>query len=90
MIINGTNYPSIGLIRAKPAKSQPGRWTLNIYPPAHTGLLAINDEVGVASWVEVEVDTAEVERIARVAPHLIPCMAYHNWPTPLGNEGAGR
>lgn len=88
MIINGTNYPCIGLIRAKPAMAT-GRWTLSIYPPAHTGLLAINDEAGVGSWAEVEVDSAEVDRIARVAPHLIPGVAYHHRPSLLGlSDGA--
>lgn len=92
MIINGTNYPSIGLIRAKPAK-ETGRWTLSIYPPAHTGLLPVVLAVGneaVASWAEVEVDSAEVERITRVAPHLIPGMAFYHWPKPLDAGGRSK
>jgi hypothetical protein len=51
--------------------------------------LSIDDEVEVASWAEVQVDSDEVERIARVAPHLIPGVAYHHKPSLLG-LGGGR
>jgi hypothetical protein len=79
MNINGTTYPSIGFIRAKPLAAQ--RWLLSIYPPADTGPLAGTDG---ASHAEIVVDSASVERIARVAPHLIPGVAYHHKPALLG------
>lgn len=87
MRINGHELPCIGFIRAKPNAAQPGRWTLSIYPPADTGPL---DGTDGASWIEVEVDSAEVERIARVAPHLIPGVAYHHKPELLGLKLRGR
>jgi hypothetical protein len=84
MNINGTTYPSIGFIRAKPIPDRADRWQLSIYPPADTGLLDIGEQEQAASWVEVEVDSASVERIARCAPHLIPGVAYHHKPELLG------
>jgi hypothetical protein len=71
MIINGRELPCIGFIRAKPVA--PDRWELSIYPPADTGPL---DGTDGASHIEVMVDSASVERIARVAPHLMPGVAY--------------
>jgi hypothetical protein len=84
MNINGRSYPCIGFIRAKPITGEPGRWLLSIWPPVDTGLLDIGDEAQVASWVEEEVDSQEVERIARVAPHLIPDISNEPRPERFG------
>ena len=67
MIINGMNLPSIGLIRAKPI-GEGARYTLIIYPPPSPGSLAGAEP---ATMIEIEVDKLEVQRIDRVAPHLL-------------------
>lgn len=65
MVINGQNLPSIGLIRPKPLGE--GRFKLTIYPPGPGALAG----AGAATAIEIVVDRAEVERIERVAPHLM-------------------
>ena len=65
MVIDGLNLPSIGFIRAKPLAT--GGFALAIYPPG-SGALA---GVAPATVLELVVGDAEVERITRVAPHLI-------------------
>ena len=67
MLINGMNLPSIGLIRAKPI-GDGARYTLVIYPPPGPGALAGAEP---ATMIEIEVDRWEVQRIDRVAPHLL-------------------
>jgi hypothetical protein len=66
MIINGHDFPSIGMIRAKPV-GDGARYTLAIYPPG-SGPLAGAEP---ATMVEIEVDEEEVRRIDRAAPHLL-------------------
>ncbi|MEO0062263.1 MAG: hypothetical protein RLZZ08_823 [Pseudomonadota bacterium] len=66
MIINGKNYPSIGLIRAKPIDGG-ARYELTIFPPGPGPLAGAEP----ATMVEVEVDEAEMRRIDRSAPHLL-------------------
>jgi hypothetical protein len=65
MVIKGHNLPSIGLIRAKPHGD--GRYTLVIFPPGPGPLAGAEP----ATMIELEVDKAELERIVRVAPHLL-------------------
>ena len=65
MVIDGMNLPSIGFIRPKELEN--GRFELTIYP-AGPGALA---GAGAATMMEIEVDAAEVDRIALVAPHLL-------------------
>ena len=72
MIINGMNLPSIGLIRAKPI-GEGARYTLIIYPPPGPGPLAGAEP---ATMIEIEVDKQEVQRIDRVAPHLLARRSY--------------
>lgn len=67
MIINGMNLPSIGLIRVKPI-GDGERYTLVIYPPPGPGPLAGAEP---ATMIELEVDRQEVQRIDRLAPHLL-------------------
>ena len=64
-MIDGLQLPSIGFIRAKPLAT--GGFVLAIYPPG-SGALA---GVAPATVLELVVGEAEVERITRVAPHLI-------------------
>jgi hypothetical protein len=66
MIINGHDFPSIGLIRAKPIGNRE-RFTLTIYPPSPGPLAGAEP----ATMVEIEVDEDEVRRIDRAAPHLL-------------------
>lgn len=65
MVIDGLNLPSIGFIRAKPLAT--GGFALAIYPPGPGALAG----VAPATVLELVVSDAEVERIAKVAPHLI-------------------
>lgn len=67
MIIKAKNFPNIGHIRAKQLGGKEPRWELSIYPPT-PGPLQGHEP---AHFVEVEVGPEEVERIDRVAPHLI-------------------
>lgn len=66
MIINGLNFPSIGIIRAKPNREN-DRYVLTIYPPEGGQLVGVEP----ATMVEIEVGKSEFERIGRVAPHLV-------------------
>lgn len=66
MIINGKNYPAIGLIRAKPI-GDGGGYMLTIHAPGPGPLVGAEP----ATMVEIEVDEAEMRRIDRVAPHLL-------------------
>ena len=66
MIINGKNYPSIGLIRPK-AIGDGSRYMLTIFPPGPGPLAGAEP----ATMVEIEVDKAELRRIDRLAPHLV-------------------
>jgi len=67
MIVNGMNLPSIGLIRATPI-GDGMRYTLFIYPAPGAGPLIGGEP---ATLVEIVVDKLEVQRIDRVAPHLL-------------------
>lgn len=69
MNINGNTYDNIGTIRAKPMRGSELRWQLSLYPTGGFGpLLPGGDPIYCA---EVEVSHEEVQRIARVAPHLL-------------------
>ncbi|MFK4002957.1 hypothetical protein [Qipengyuania sp. NPDC077563] len=67
MNINGNIYENIGIIRAKPMGEL--RWQLSLYPPGGFGVLQPGGDS--LYCIEVEVSHEEVQRIARVAPHLL-------------------
>lgn len=75
MIINGKNYPSIGLIRPKTI-GDGSRFTLTIYPPGPGPLAGAEP----ATMIEVEVDRAEVRRIDKVAQHLLSRPVFGDKP----------
>ncbi len=67
MIINGTDFPNIGRIRAKKLPGTVPLWELTIHPPTQGPLQGHEP----ASFVEVVVEQVEAERIERAAPHLM-------------------
>jgi hypothetical protein len=69
MNINGNTYDNIGTIRAKPMRGPELRWQLSLYPTGGFGPLLPGGEPIYCA--EVEVSHEEVQRIARVAPHLL-------------------
>lgn len=74
MNINGKDIQNIGSIRAKPVRDQ---YQLTIAPPPG-GLVS-----DLAILVEIDdVPLAEVERIARVAPHLLQWPPRPRQPSP--------
>lgn len=70
MNINGTEIQNIDYIRVKQLGCGE-RYELTFHPPPG-GL--VND---IAMFVEIDVDLSELERIAKVAPHLL-----RSWPPP--------
>ncbi|MGX7952830.1 hypothetical protein ACWPM1_09720 [Tsuneonella sp. HG249] len=86
MIINGTDYPSIGHMRAKALPD--GEWQLEIYPPTQGPLMGHEP----ATMAEVTVSAAELERIDRVAPHLVTDRFRRDWASrfyPFRKQSAG-
>lgn len=67
MIIANQNFPSIGHIRCKPLPNGED-WRLQIYAPDGGPIMGHEP----ATIVEVIVPYDELERIERVAPHLMP------------------
>lgn len=67
MIIANLDFPSIGHIRCKPLPNGED-WLLAIYAPDGGPIMGH----GHATIVEVIVPEDELERIERVAPHLVP------------------